>query len=66
MHGCPDVMKLMYAFLDGELDAKGTVRVQTHLWECTGCRDAFASEQTFLGLLRSQIPAIPPRTKVCN
>jgi predicted anti-sigma-YlaC factor YlaD len=66
MHGCSDVMKLLYAFLDGKLDAKGMVRVKTHLQECTCCRDAFTSEQTFLELLKSHTPGIPQRTKVCN
>lgn len=66
MHGCPDVMKLMYAFLDNELDAERTVRVRTHLRECAACCYAFLSEREFLEMFKSQILATSPRTKVCN
>lgn len=59
MYACPDVMKMMHAYLDGELDVKESIRVQTHLQECSICRDAFASEQAFLGLLRSHMSATP-------
>jgi predicted anti-sigma-YlaC factor YlaD len=53
MRTCQDFMKSMDAFLDGELDAQGMARVQSHLRECTGCRDAFTVERTFLELIRS-------------
>ncbi len=53
MRTCQDFMKSIYAFLDGELDVQGTARVQSHLRECTGCREAFAVEGTFLELIRS-------------
>ncbi|MEW6682473.1 MAG: zf-HC2 domain-containing protein [Nitrospirota bacterium] len=63
MYGCPDVMKLMHAFLDGELDATETGRVQAHLQECMYCRDAFASERSFLKLLKSHTPEISAPTR---
>jgi anti-sigma factor RsiW len=59
-------MKLIYAFLDGELDVKETGRVQNHLQRCASCRDEFAAEHTFLGLLKSDLRADPVRTKYAN
>jgi anti-sigma factor RsiW len=58
MYICPDVMKLMQAHLDGELDVKESLRVQTHLQECPSCRDHFVSEHAFQDLVQRN--ASPP------
>lgn len=53
MPTCQDIMRSMYAYLDGELDASKRSRVQSHLQGCAGCRDAFTIEDAFLEVLRS-------------
>src|SRR3990172_4166540 len=58
MYDCSSMMKLMPAHLDGELDVKESIRVQTHLQECPYCRDNFVSEHAFQNLLRQN--ASPP------
>ncbi len=52
MQICQDIMRSMYAYVDGELGASRRSRVQSHLRECARCRDAFTIEDAFLELLR--------------
>jgi anti-sigma factor RsiW len=58
MYDCSSVMKLLHAHLDGELDVKESLRVQTHLQECPYCRENFVSEHAFQELVRHN--ASPP------
>ncbi len=59
MYICSDVMKLMDAHLDGELDVKESLRVQAHLQECPDCRDHFVSEHAFQDLIRHSAAPSP-------
>ncbi len=52
MDDCSSSIKLIYPYLDGELDTKGSAMVQAHIRECAPCREAFAAEQEFLELVR--------------
>ncbi|MCA1653081.1 MAG: anti-sigma factor [Sphingomonadales bacterium] len=36
---CAEQTLLLSGFIDGELDAANTVQVETHLGQCSGCRD---------------------------
>lgn len=59
MYDCSSVMKMMDAHLDGELDVKESLRVQTHLQECPYCRENFVSEHAFQDLLRQNASPTP-------
>ena len=52
MNDCSNSIKLIYPYLDGELDTKGSALVQAHIRECVQCRETFADEQEFLELVR--------------
>jgi len=58
MDDCSTIMKLMDAHLDGELGVKESIRVQTHLQGCSGCRETALVENAFRDLVREQ--AAPP------
>jgi anti-sigma factor RsiW len=55
MYECLTIIKLVHAYLDGELDVKEAIRVQTHLEECERCRQLYQDEKAFLDLLPSQL-----------
>lgn len=55
MYVCDTLMKLLYPYLDGELDIKESLRVQTHLQECPYCLEIFKQEKEFLQALKSSI-----------
>ena len=66
MDDCTAIKKLMHPHLDGELDAKESVRTHTHLAVCLPCREMFLAEKEFLDLLRKHLtpgPA-PPSVRV--
>jgi len=50
---CSTIIKLIHAYLDGELDVKESIRVQAHLEECERCRRLYQDEKAFLDLLPS-------------
>ncbi|MEO5657459.1 MAG: zf-HC2 domain-containing protein, partial [Nitrospiria bacterium] len=60
-------MKLLHPHLDGELDIKESIRVQTHLQECRYCRENFVAEKTFRDLVHQHVtPApAPPFARQC-
>lgn len=51
MDDCSSCIKLIYPYLDGELNAKGLALVQAHIRECAQCRETFAAELEFLELV---------------
>lgn len=59
MYICQTVMKLVNAYLDGQLDVKESLRVETHLQECEDCRENFLAEKEFHGLLHQSV-SVPP------
>jgi len=59
MDDCTAIGRLMHPHLDGELDAKETVRTQTHLASCPSCREMFLAEKEFLDLLRKHLTPSP-------
>lgn len=66
MDDCSAIRKVMHPHLDGELDAKDSMRTQTHLAVCLPCREMFLAEKEFLDLLRKHLtpgPA-PPSVRV--
>ncbi len=56
---CNEIMKLMDAHLDGELDVKESLRVEAHLQQCPHCREAFLAEKEFQSLVHSNKPTTP-------
>ena len=59
MDDCTAIKKLMHPHLDGELDAKDSMRTQTHLAVCLPCREMFLAEKEFLDLLRKHLTPSP-------
>jgi anti-sigma factor RsiW len=59
MYDCSTTMKLIHAHLDGELDVKESLRVQTHLQECRYCRENFQAEAEYRELLRQHVAPNP-------
>jgi len=61
MYDCQTLMKLLYPYLDGELDIKESLRVQEHLQECPYCAEVFRQEKGFLQELKTSalIPSAP-------
>jgi mycothiol system anti-sigma-R factor len=56
MYDCQTLLKLLYPYLDGELDVKESLRVQSHLEECPYCLEVFKREKEFLQTLKSSVP----------
>jgi mycothiol system anti-sigma-R factor len=48
---CSDVLDLVYAFLDGEIDDRDRSRIAHHLDECGPCLRQFALEQAVKSLV---------------
>ena len=61
MYDCQTLMKLLYPYLDGELDIKESLRVQEHLQECPYCAEVFRQEREFLQDFKASalIPSAP-------
>jgi mycothiol system anti-sigma-R factor len=61
MYDCNSILKLLYPYLDGELDVKECLRVQAHLKECHYCLKIFRQEQKFLQIIRGSfsVPKAP-------
>lgn len=57
MYDCSTIMKLVHAYLDGQLDVKESLRVESHLQECQDCRENFLAEKEFLGLMHRNVVA---------
>jgi mycothiol system anti-sigma-R factor len=43
-HGCDDVLKELYTFVDGELTIERRARIQAHLDDCLPCFEAYDFE----------------------
>ena len=52
MYDCSTIRTLLHPHLDGELDVKESLRVQTHLQECAPCREVLRAEQAFRDFVR--------------
>ncbi|MFZ5861792.1 MAG: anti-sigma factor family protein [Nitrospirota bacterium] len=67
MYDCSTIVKLMHPFLDGALDVKESVRVDTHLKGCEDCREAFLAEKAFLSLIHeaAEVKPAPTFTAAC-
>jgi anti-sigma factor RsiW len=62
MQDCQVMSRIMHAYLDGELSAKETVDVQTHLDNCPECAVLYRNEKLFLDLVTQSLPsAVAPR-----
>lgn len=55
MYDCQTLLKLLYPYLDGELDVKESLRVQSHLEECPYCLEIFKQEKEFLHVIKSSV-----------
>lgn len=55
---CADALAAMWDYLDDELDARTTERIEVHLWLCLGCHDLFAFERRFLHAIASTVPEV--------
>ena len=56
MYLCEDYNKLLYPYLDGELEVKEVICIQSHLEGCEDCRNLYAREKEFLDLLKESSP----------
>jgi mycothiol system anti-sigma-R factor len=65
MQDCQAIARIMHAYLDGELSAKETVDVQTHLDNCPECAVLYRNEKLFLDLIKKSLPyaVAPPGLK---
>ena len=45
---CEEVMRTVWAYLDGEIDADRARDIRAHLDTCDHCRDMYTFEGTFL------------------
>lgn len=45
---CQEVVRVMWEYLDGELDAERRARIREHLEICPHCREQFTFEGAFL------------------
>jgi len=45
---CDEVIRAVWDFLDGEIDAAKKQRIVTHLESCDHCRDQYTFEGSFL------------------
>ena len=59
MDGCSMIMRLMDAHLDDELGVKESIRVQTHLQDCSDCRETALAENAFRDLVRKHAAPTP-------
>jgi anti-sigma factor RsiW len=59
MYDHATIMKLMHPFLDGALDVKESVRVETHLKGCEECRETVLAEKAFLSLVHEAAAVTP-------
>jgi anti-sigma factor RsiW len=59
MYDCSTIMKLVNAYLDGQLDVKESLRVESHLQECQDCRETFLAEKEFQNLVHSATAVTP-------
>lgn len=53
MKDCADIEKLMYPYLDGELDVKQNLDVEAHLIRCQKCCDLLNEEKRFLSVIKN-------------
>jgi anti-sigma factor RsiW len=54
---CVDLMQVVSAYLDGEVDDTQRARITRHLEGCEGCRAAIDQFQTVIGLAVRLSPA---------
>jgi predicted anti-sigma-YlaC factor YlaD len=62
MTDCRSVTRLLYPYLDREMDPAVRDTVDTHLGGCFQCRERFTKESQFLALLKTHLapPKAPP------
>ncbi len=67
MYDHSTIMKLMHPYLDGALDVKESVRVESHLKECQECRETVLAEKAFLSLVHEAavVKPAPPFMARC-
>jgi anti-sigma factor (TIGR02949 family) len=53
MTDCAFIEKLLYPYLDGELDARQNLEVEAHLLVCQKCCDLLDEEKRFLSLIKN-------------
>src|SRR4029077_6853094 len=53
---CKEVIELVDAYLDGELDPLTNQNIEGHLRECSRCAHAFKEYQAFVGAIDAVVP----------
>jgi len=70
VYDCPKAIKLVYPYLDGELDIEESLRFQFHLKDCSNCQEVLRREREFLQVFQFlvEIPPAPThlRERVSN
>ncbi len=54
MKNCAYIEKLLYPYLDGELDVKQNLEVEAHILECQECCDLLNEEKRFLSVIQNR------------
>jgi predicted anti-sigma-YlaC factor YlaD len=65
MTDCPSVIRLLYPYLDREVDPATRVTVDEHLVRCFQCRERYSAERQFLALLK-RYSAPPNASPSCS
>jgi|TARA_Y100000294_G_C8524997_1_gene324521 anti-sigma factor RsiW len=63
MEKCEKVKAKIYPFLDGELGVEETLMMETHLYECTGCKEEVEKERAFISSIGKEWKKEPPVEK---
>jgi anti-sigma factor RsiW len=58
---CPDCLALLEAYLDGEIDARGSLELEAHLGSCGTCAARLASARSLSQTLRTRASRPVPR-----
>jgi mycothiol system anti-sigma-R factor len=53
MNDCASIERLLYPYLDGELDIKQNLEVEAHLLHCQACCELLNEEQRFLSVVKN-------------
>lgn len=51
---CDEVIRKVYAFIDGELNVKELEEFQSHISMCLGCKDHVAFEAKLVQIIREK------------
>lgn len=60
---CSEARRFLEAYLDSELDAEATARVNAHLEACEACAHRFRAEQRLEAIVVERLLDVPPKSE---